>query len=199
MMRTFTKLALAILCVAPLGCASTNVETSGFRMGAPLCTPAHERLSAFVYWLPKWRSDQKEPARREAFAARGIQEFFGSARCVTQLEIRRLPDEASGEIPSDEELLGLAASAMPAADRVFLIVVRELGPKMFIGIPVIVRGSTEVVVEIRVLDARHSRSMANMKTHWENGGRFIIKGVKTLDTDMSAALSAALMPDASSQ
>jgi hypothetical protein len=29
-------------------------------------------------------------------------------------------------------------------------------------------------------------------THWQNGGKFVIKGVKTLDHDMAEALRAVL-------
>jgi hypothetical protein len=74
-----------------------------------------------------------------------------------------------------------------------LIVVRELGPKLVIGIPALVEGGTEVVVDVRVLNARTSESMADVRTHWQNGGTFIIKGVKTLEEDMSAALRSTLM------
>ncbi|HEX4984828.1 MAG TPA: hypothetical protein VFV71_02025 [Burkholderiales bacterium] len=34
---------------------------------------------------------------------------------------------------------------------------------------------------------------------WRNGGKFVVKGVKSLDRDMSAALAAALTPPAASQ
>jgi len=83
---------------------------------------------------------------------------------------------------------------VPAPDRVLLIVIRELGPKLIIGIPMLVEGGTEAVLEVRVHDVRTSEVMAAIRTHWQNGGTFVIKGVKTLDQDMSAALRAALMP-----
>jgi hypothetical protein len=192
-MRTFTRIVLASLCIALAACASTKVETSGARMDAPLCAPAVEPLSALVYWQPGWRTDQKEPALREAAAVRGIQDFFDSAPCVKKLEIRRLAGDAAA--PADEELLRLAASAMPDADRVLFIVVRELGPKLAVGSAAIVEGGTEVVVELRVLDARRGTSMANFRTHWRHGGSFVIKGVGSLDKDMSAALRVVLMPE----
>jgi hypothetical protein len=178
---------LAILCVAALmGCASTKVETSGASMKEPLCRDASVKRSAFVYWVPQWRPDQKEPALREAAAQRGIERFFGDLSCIT--DVRR----HSGEIPSDAELLRLAGS--PAPDRIVLIVVRELGPKLVIGIPAIVEGGTEVLIDVRVLDVRGARSLADVRTHWQNGGTFVIKGVQSLDQDMSAALAATLMP-----
>ena len=97
---------------------------------------------------------------------------------------------------SDEELVRLASSPSTKPERVLLIVVRELGPRLTVGIPVIVEGGTEVLIEVRVLDSKSLAPLANARTFWRNGGSFVIKGVKTLDQDMSAALSAALMPSA---
>jgi len=59
--------------------------------------------------------------------------------------------------------------------------------------PVIVQGGTEVLVDVQVLDIPNSARLAT-RTSWRNGGMFVIKGVKTLDADMSAALLATLMP-----
>ena len=186
---------LATLCAAALlGCASTKVETSGAGMKDPLCDGGVKR-SALVYWGPQWRPDQKEPALREAAAQRGIEQFFAGLSCVALVAMRRM---SSGDIPSDAELLRLAGGAA-APDRVVLIVVRELGPKLVIGIPAIVEGGTEVLIDVRVLDVRSAQTLADARTHWQNGGTFVIKGVRSLDQDMSAALAAALMPAAVSR
>jgi hypothetical protein len=187
------------ICAALFGCASTQVETSGSGLKEPLCQAGAGRLSVLVYWGPQWRPDQKEPPLRETAALRGIEDFFATSSCVASVAIHRLPGEASTNAPSDEQLLRLASAAMPAPDRVLLIVVRELGPKLLVGIPVLVEGGTEVVVDVRVLNVRTSESMANVRTHWQNGGTFVIKGVKTLDQDMSAALRATLMAGAPSK
>jgi hypothetical protein len=191
---------LAVFIWAALfGCASTKVETSGSGLKEPLCQAGAERLSVLAYWGPQWRPDQKQPPLREAAALRGIQDFFASSNCVASVHIRRLPAEASTNVPSDEQLLRLASAAIPAPDRVLLIVVRELGPKLLVGIPVLVEGGTEVVVDVRVLNARTSEPLAKVRTHWQNGGTFVIKGVKTLDQDMSAALRVTLMGGAPSK
>jgi hypothetical protein len=164
-------------------------------MDVALCTPAAEPLSALVYWQPGWRADQKEPALREAAAVRGMQDFFDSTPCVKKVDIRRLTGDASVATASDGELLRLAGSAMPDADRVLFIVLRELGPRLVVGSSAIVEGGTEVVVDLRVLDSRRATSLANVRTHWRNGGAFVIKGVQSLDKDMSSALRAVLMPE----
>jgi hypothetical protein len=192
-MRHSSILASVTLCIMLLGCAATKVETSGSGMKEPLCQAGAEKLTALVYWGPRWRPDQKEPLLREAAALHGIQDFFASSNCVAAVDIQRLPSEPSSDVPSDEQLLRLASASVPAPDRVLLIVIRELGPKLIIGIPMLVEGGTEVVLEMRVLNVHTSKVMAQFRTHWQNGGTFVIKGVKTLDQDMSAALRTLLI------
>jgi hypothetical protein len=191
-------LAVALLLVLP-GCASTKVDTTGAKMQQPFCNAGGEKLSALVYWGPQWRPDQKEPERREAAAVRGIESFFSDSACVARFDVRRLPGERMAEVPSDEALLKLAAAASPRPDKALVVVVRELGPILRIGIPSIVEGGTEVVLELRLLDVPTSSAQASVSTHWWNGGTFVVKGVGSLERDMSAALAAALTPGAAPQ
>lgn len=198
-MRAVTPIAIVLLYALLIGCASTKIETTGMTMNAPLCRQGNDQISVVAFWQPKWRPDQKEPDLREAAALLGIEGFFASTACVTKADIRRLNNQDAPDHPSDEQLLRLASALTPASDRVLLIVVRELGPKLVVGIPVIVEGGTEAVLEIRVLDSHSSRPLADLKTHWQNGGTFVIKGVKSLPQDMKAALHVALMPPAAPQ
>lgn len=191
-------LAVALLFVLP-SCASTKVDTTGAKMQQPFCNAGGGKLSALVYWGPQWRPDQKEPERREVAAQRGIDAFLADSACVARFEMRRLPGGGMAEVPSDEALLKQAAAASPRPDKVLVIVVRELGPILRIGIPSIVEGGTEVVLELRLLDVPTSSAQANVRTHWSNGGTFVVKGVGSLDRDMSAALAAALTPGTAPQ
>lgn len=186
-------LAVVLLLALP-GCASTKVETTGTTPKEPLCKVDQRKVTALAYWGPQWRPDQKEPERREAAALAGIESFFRDAACVARFDVRRLPGERMAQMPSDEALLKLAAAAAPTPDKVLVIVVRELGPILRIGIPSIVEGGTEVVLELRLLDVPTSSAQANVSTHWWNGGTFVVKGVGSLERDMSAALAAALTP-----
>ena len=181
--------ALALLA----GCATTKVETTGTPPQQPLCQVGEPAVSTLVYWAPQWRPDQKEPQLREAAALRGIEDFFNRAGCIAIAGIHRLPEEKP--LPTNEALVRLASNSTPVPERVVLIVVRELGPRMTIGIPKIVEGGTEVLIDVRVLNPTTKESLTNTQTLWRNGGTFVIKGVKTLDQDMSATLKAALMPE----
>ncbi len=175
------------------GCATTQVKIAGSPLKQPLCSAKTPAVTTEVFWGTQWRENQKEPALREAAALRGIQDFISRTNCITVAGIHRLP--ANKALNSDEELFRLASTSTPKPERVLLIVVRELGPRLVIGLPVIVEGGTEVVIDVRVLNSQTSESLSNVQTVWRNGGTFVIKGVKTLDQDMSAALSATLLPN----
>lgn len=194
-MRVITTIAAVLICSVFAGCASTKVETSGTSMKTPLCQPNGDRISVVSFWQAKWRPDQKEPEAREVAAARGIEDFFASTPCIGKAEVRRLTGREPTDKTSDAELVRLAMISTSRVDRVLLITVRELGPKLLVGIPVIVEGGTEVVLEIREIDAHSSQAVADFKTHWQNGGTFVVKGVATLPSDMKSALQAALMTD----
>jgi len=187
-------LAAAVLAAISVlsGCASTRIDTAGSPLKAPLCQEGSEPLTTVIYWGTQWRPDQKEPALREAAALRGINDFLSHTNCLSVAGVHRLP--AGSFIPSDEDLLRSAASPSAVPERVVHIVVRELGPHVSFGIPVIVEGGTEVVIDVHVRNPRTAAVLANTRTHWRNGGSFVIKGVRTLDQDMRAALDAALMP-----
>ena len=146
-------------------------------------------MAVAVLWGPSWRPDQKEPPLREAAALQGIQQFFATQRCLTDVAIQRITIPAQNARLSDAALLDMAKALAPHTDKVVLIVVRELGPRLRIGLPTLVEGGTEVMVEVRVVDARRRMSEAQVQAHWQKGGPFYVKGVKTLDQDMQAALA----------
>jgi hypothetical protein len=191
---TFTMLAVLSMLV---GCARTTIEVAGSPLKAPLCQVGAEPLSSAVFWSPLWRPDQKEPSLREAAALRGIEDFVAQTPCLAIAGIQRWP--AENLLPSGGDLQRLVTTLPVVPERVVLIVVRELGPRLIFGFPVIVEGGTEVLIDVQVLNPQISESLANTNTLWRNGGMFVIKGVKTLEQDMSAALRATLMPDGIAQ
>jgi hypothetical protein len=193
------SVALARLLIAALaaltllvGCARTTIEITGAPLTAPLCQVGAEPMITAVFWSPLWRPDQKEPSLREAAALRGIEDFVAQTPCLAVAGVQRLP--VGNLLSSDGDIQSLAAALPVVPERVVLIVVRELGPRLILGIPGIVEGGTEVLIDVQVQNPQNSLSLANTRTLWRNGGSFVIKGVKSLDQDMSAALSATLMP-----
>jgi hypothetical protein len=165
-------------CLAPIflllaGCASTKVDVTGPGAGSALCEP---RQPSLVLWTAQWRPDQKDAAGRETAAWQGIEQFFLHSSCFGRAEVHN-------------------ASAPPAGatgfGRIIAITVRELGPVVRIGSPSLVEGGTEVVIETRVTDG-NGRLLADLRTHWQHGGAFVIKGTGSLERDMTEALRATL-------
>ena len=115
----------------------------------------------------------------------GIYQFIDKTPCLAVVAVERLPDAAAA-LPSKTELARLARSAPGQPERAVAVIVRELGARLTIEIPEIVEGETEVLLEISVLHTRTGKTLAGSRTLWRNGGAFVIKGVKTLDQDMSA-------------
>jgi hypothetical protein len=189
-MRNSTFITFVALFVLA-GCATTKVETTGSPMGMPFCQLENPPITTLVLWGAQWRFDQKEPQLREAAASRGIQNFLDSFSCISVTSLQKL--SWSEHPPLNEELLHIAESSKPVPELVLFVVVRELGPRLVIGLPNIVEGGTEVKIDVRVLATQTSESLANTQTLWRNGGTFMIKGVGTLDRDMSSALSYVLM------
>lgn len=191
-----SRLALAAAAGALLlaGCATTTVRSSGTALQQPLCGAGGAKMSAAMYWMPQWRADQKEPQAREALARRGIEQFVAQHPCLAIAEIQRVPSGAG--VPSNETLLRRVQDTSPPPELALLVVVRELGPRLVVGLPTLVEGGTEAVIEVRVLRVSTAELLADSRTEWRNGGTFVVKGVGSLDADLSAALSSALMPRA---
>lgn len=191
-MRNFTFIALLAF-ITLAGCATTKIETTGLLLGKPFCQLEKPPVTTLVLWGPQWRVDQKEPQLREAAASHGIRDFLNRFSCIDVTKVQKLSwDEHP---PTNEELLAIAASSKPTPEKVLFVVVRELGPRIVIGTPNIVEGGTEVKIDVRVIEMQTSESLADTQTLWRNGGTFVVKGVGTLDHDMSSALSSVLMPD----
>lgn len=187
-------LALIAAAFVLAGCASTQVETTGTPLAQPLCLESRPPVNTLVYWGTAWRPDQKEPQLREAAALRGIEQFLGRASCLAVTAVHHLSTAQAQW--SNVDLLQLASGTTPSPDRVLLVVVRELGPRLLIGVPVLVEGGTEVRVDVRVIDGRTAASLVATQTLWRHGGPFVIKGVQTLDRDLAEALGTTLLPPA---
>jgi hypothetical protein len=174
-----------------LGCATTRFETTGDALSQPLCQSKVGQFSALVLWGPVWRTNQKDVPLREEAALRGVEDF--AAKCFGKVSIHRLEGGRLAETPANEQVRTLAANEVYLPDRVLVVIVRELGPVIQILGPVAAfGGGTEVVLELQTRDPRSGEPIYKLKTHWYNGGSFVIKSTKTLPQDMKSALQAAL-------
>jgi hypothetical protein len=87
-MQTVCSVSLISLAMLLLfGCANIHFQVMGQPAQQPLCQLPGEQASALVFWGPNWRPDQKEVQRREAFAQRGIEQFFSSSGCFAKVRV----------------------------------------------------------------------------------------------------------------
>lgn len=184
-----------LLALAVTSCASTQFEATSPTPTQAVCQAPGEKISALVLWGPQWRPNQKEPAKREAAAQRGIERFFATSRCFSTAHVQRAANDQPVNSLTSTEIRALAAAEPTAPSRVLLITVRELGPivKLF-GSLALVEGGTDVVLEIRSVATATGEVVADFRSHWQHGGPWVIKGVATLEQDIGFALQAALKP-----
>ncbi len=172
----------ALLCAS--SCASTRVETTGQPLKKSLCETAGAKIPVSVSWRPQWRPNQKDITERERAAETGIRNFFSESSCFTLIALQRLDATATAEIPR---------AGKPHLQM--LIEVRELGPVVrLFSTWALLDGGTEVVFSLKILSNQDAPPLAELDTHWQNGGHWVLKGVKSLPDDMKAALQAALEP-----
>ena len=185
---TTRTLAIVSVIVTLAGCATTRLTTHAVGNKPPLCQAQALPETALVLWGTAWRENQKEVALREGMASRAISQFFNTS--FPKVDVLKLAAGREAVGLSDTEALKFAASTGVQYEKVILVRVEELGPLLIIyPSPVLWEGGTEVVLRVRVLNANTSALEADIATHWKDSGAFVLKGTKTLEQDLQAALS----------
>ena len=180
--------ALAIFTLG--GCATTRVTTHVVGNRPPLCQAQTTSETALILWGTAWRDNQKEVALREEMASRGIAQYFNTSSCFSKVEVLKLAAGREAVGLSDAEALKFAVSTGRQFGKVILVRVEELGPLVIIHpSPILWEGGTEVVLRVRVLNATTSALETDITTHWKDSGAFVLKGTKTLEQDLQAALT----------
>lgn len=167
------------------GCASTTTSQLVPSPQSPVCQSAGRAL---VLWTPQWRPDQKDVAAREAAAADGLGQFFGTSGCFASASLRRLPADAGPAIQA------AVAEAGTRNEKVVVITVRELGPVVRLGASfALVEGGTEVVLDLSEYDPARP-APRTFAVQWRSGGPGVVRGVASLPQDLQSALAAGLQP-----
>lgn len=193
-MKPITKgLIAALLGLLCQACATTQVDTQGDP--SVLCGPLSSEQSVLLLWHADWRADQKEPAQREAIAARAIWQFFEQSSCYGTVTVSDALHRQAVSSLSDQQLLRQVTGSTTSYDKVIRLVVHELGPVLALSTSLSpVRGGTEVVLQSRLLDVTSNTLEAELLSHWRHGGAFVVKGTGTLERDMQAALATIFSP-----
>ena len=157
--------------------------------GPPPYKAKDSREKIVVYWGTAWRTNQKEPSKREAIAAKGIAEFFESTPRFETLLISKSIAGRDALLATDTEAVSEAKAA--GADRVVIIRIEELTPNlMFCLLPVVWRTENEVSLHVRSIHCGTGRVDADVSTRWTRGGLFNVLGAKSLPVDFEGALKA---------
>ena len=172
------------------GCAATRVTTHVVGNRPPLCQAQATSQTALILWGTAWRENQKEVALREEMASRAITRYFNTSLCFSKVEVLKSAAGREAVGLSDAEALKFVASTGGRYDKVILVRVEELGPLVIIYLsPILWEGGTEVVLRVRVLNVNTSALETDVAVHWKNSGAFVLKGTKTLERDLQAALA----------
>jgi hypothetical protein len=145
-------------------------------------------LKTVVYWGAAWRPDQKEIARREAIAAKGIEDFFRTNPCFSVQTISRTIDGRDVLLLGDREIL---ATVPTDIDRIHIIRFEELGPVLvFYLSPILWTSDLNIDVRVRTLNARTGTIESDVSAHWRKGGPFNLRGTAGLPDDLAGTLRA---------
>lgn len=177
-------------CLGLSGCASTSFEPQGHGLPLELCDAQSHDLALTVAWTTRWRPDQKEPAARNAAALRGIERHVQSLSCFRESAIRVFKSPTDPSALSVGEVLSRLRG--DRSERVVVLVIRELGPHLRLGLPWLIEGGTEVQFDVRVIDRRQATELASGRVRWQQRGPFHLRGTGDLDQDLSSALTQAL-------
>jgi hypothetical protein len=188
--ETAKSLAFALAILTLGGCATTRVTMHAVGNRPPLCQAQTTPETALILWGTAWRENQKDATLREAIASRAIAQYFSTSSCYSKVEVLKLAAGREAVGLSDAEALKFVISAGGQYDKIILVRVEELGPLVMIYLsPILWEGGTEVVLRVRVLNANTSALEADITAHWKNSGAFVLKGTKTLEQDLQAALA----------
>lgn len=183
------RLALALLVASALSaCASVQVRddvTQGLLPWAPTPGASLGRLS--VWPETDWRPDQKEKPSREAMAETAIAQTFRDFPHGTVAEIRPV-----SAYLADTEPERLAEAKQAGLDTVVIVRVSELGPLLYLSIPVLWSTYSDVKFRLRLVKLDSGEVLLDAERRRQVGGPFALRGTEPLASEMEIALRDAL-------
>ncbi|HEY9898685.1 MAG TPA: hypothetical protein V6D00_05840 [Pantanalinema sp.] len=183
MFRIRSFIAVTVTALFLGGCASVQVQHELLQGEAPLYQPARASLGVIsVRPETRWRPDQKEPESRERIARAAIEAVFRDLPASRVAEIRPF---ARWSATAD---LGLAEARQAGVDTVVTITVEELGPQLYLSIPVLWSTYSDVRFQLRAVRAQTGETLLDIKHKRLVGGPFELRGVGPLQAEMELAL-----------
>lgn len=161
------------------GCASVQVHRQVLQGEAPL------RPSLGVISLrpeTRWRADQKEPKVREKIALAAIGQAFRDLPNGRVAETRPIsPWTQQADLRLDE-------AKKAGIDTIIVITVEELGPRLYLSVPVLWSTYSDVKFELRAIKTFTGETLLDVNYNRLVGGPFQLRGLWPLQAEMEFAL-----------
>ncbi|MBO9539071.1 hypothetical protein J7643_00585 [bacterium] len=183
MSRAISRIAITMAALLLSGCATVQVQHEVLQGEAPLYQPTRLPLGVLsVRPLSRWRPDQKEVPAREKIARAAIEAVFRNLPSGSVAEIRPF------EPFSAQSDLKLAEARTANIDTVVTITVEELGPQLYLSIPVLWSTYSDVRFQLQAVRTQTGETVLDVKHKRLVGGPFELRGVQPLQAEMETAL-----------
>lgn len=171
----------SLFVVLAAGCASAPPGAENFPVQAPICAPGVSLGKVVVAPLTRWRSDQKEPAVREAIAIKAVEAVAPAITCASSVKVLGVAADAKFA----EELSTAKAGS---ADTALFIRIDELGPIAIMSFPALWSTWSDVKFTLDVVDVQSGTTLRSIPHRRQRGGAFETRGLDPLQAEMEAAL-----------
>jgi len=178
-----------ILTLLIAGCASTSLHTYRAAGKPTICDGKNDGLGHIVV-LPEtaWRTDQKEPAKRESMASEVIKNAFQGFPCGSLSAPGGIRNFSGWSSKPEAELLKQFSTE--GVDTILLLRIEELTPHLYFtfSLPVLWVGSNEADFRIRMLSVKTGDVLTDMRVRRSTGGPFNIRPAEWSRDELKAAL-----------
>ncbi len=182
-------LLLAFLAVGLSACISIEASDQPRVSDAPLCNGSRQLGRVVVVPTVSWRSDQKEPERRQAMISTGLADAFASLSCGEVAEVRGV--RRAEELDREALVETLRADALETLIEVHFT---ELGPLLTLSVPVLISTRSDIQFTLRATDVASGNTAFEIGRSWQRGGAFAIRPASVLPADLVLALADLLEP-----
>ena len=189
-MKIIIDLVLMITAVVSIaGCATTITHTYRAAGKETICDGKGGSLG-YIALLPEvaWRSDQKEPEKRELMALEEIKDTFQNLPCGYFSLPGGIREFSNWSSKPESKLLKQFSNE--GVDTIILLRIEELTPRIYVtfSLPVLWGGSNEADFRIRALSVKTGDVLTDMRVKRSTGGPFNIRPAEWCRAELNAAL-----------
>lgn len=188
-MRVIYIFSVMVLMLSVSGCARTSVNIYRAAGKPAICAGAKNSLGHIAV-LPEtaWRSDQKEPAKRESMALEEIKNAFQGFPCGSLLAPGGIRDFSHWSDKPESELL--KQFSKEGVDTIIILRIEELTPYLYFtfSLPVLWGGSNEADFRVRMLSVKTGAVLTDMRVRRNTGGPFNIRPAEWSRDELKTAL-----------